>query len=210
LPRRRRLAVVLLVLVPVVITILVMPMAWYARLTLFLPAVGLALAAVTLQVLSGRLRPLVSVGLVAVATISLVLVNVRPNVELLPQESSTTNTNRYWRVLTLGERRRTDIALRADCAEFEQIPSGARVAPGGFNLLHAIVGPGLTRELTDAVVPPATPEQLLAQVRALGATWLVTGVGDAIDQTAAADPRHFVDHGQSCGASHLYEVVEDG
>jgi hypothetical protein len=118
--------------------------------------------------------------------------------------------SRYLRLLAAGEARRTDIALRADCSEFDQIPAGSRVAPGGFNLLHAIVGPELSRELTESVVLAAGPEDLLAQVQAFHATWLVTSVGGPIDRVAVADPGHFADRGQSCGSAHLFELVGGG
>jgi hypothetical protein len=208
--RRRRYAAALLIVVPAVITLLVMPMAWYARLTLFLPAIGLGLSAVALEALARRLRLVAALGLVAVAAISLVLVNVRPNVDLRPQDSSTTSVSRYLRLMAAGEARRTDIALRADCSEFDQIPAGSRVSPGGFNLLHAIVGPELSRELTESVVLAAGPEDLLAQVQAFHATWLVTSVGGPIDRVAVADPGHFADRGQSCGSAHLFELVGGG
>jgi hypothetical protein len=209
LVRRRRAAAVVLVLLPAAVTLLVMPMAWYARLTLFLPAVGLALVAVVLDALRPRLRLVAGLVLVGVAAISLAFVNLRPNLDLSAQDVRPTSTRAYLRFLAADAATRGAVSLNAECAGFAQIPAGARVAPGGFNLLHAAVGHDLSRTLTEAVTDATTPEELVAAMRAQDATWLVTQEDGRLGRLAReAEP--LVDRGEMCQGGHLWELPPGG
>ncbi|HEY3334695.1 MAG TPA: hypothetical protein VGK16_05595 [Candidatus Limnocylindrales bacterium] len=203
---RRRWMALALVVAPAAVTLAVMPMNWYARLTLFVVAVGLALVAIVLDALRPRWRTAGGLVLVAVAAISLVVVNARPNLDLRPQVAKLTNTPAYLRFLLADDETRQAISLRATCVAFNEIPPGARVTPGGFNLLHAAVGPGLDRILTDTVKDVASPEALVAAMDDLGATWLVTRVDDANARLAGSLPGRFRDHGASCEGSRLWEL----
>lgn len=209
LVRNRRVAAVALVLIPAGLTLLVLPMAWYARLTLFLPAVGLALVAVVLDALRPRIRLVAGLALVGVAAISLAFVNLRPNLDLRPQESRLSSTRAYLRLLAADAATREAISLRGTCSGFDQIPAGARVAPGGFNLLHAAVGHDMSRWLTEAVTDAGTPEELVAAMRAQDATWLAASADGRISGLAAQAPE-LVDRGESCQGSHLWELVPGG
>lgn len=210
---RRRWAALGLVVAPAVVTLLVMPMPWYARLTLFLPGVALPLVGVALSSL--RNRSVAAVGgaaLVGIAAISMVFATVIPNVSLRPALSGTPSPLQYLRFILVGsDAERANISLRGECAGFAVIPPGSRVAPGGFNLLHAAIGPDLDRILTDPLGTISGPDDLVAAMRAQGATWLATrGSGDLARYAAAAAPERFTDHGAMCQDGHLWELRPGG
>jgi 4-amino-4-deoxy-L-arabinose transferase-like glycosyltransferase len=210
LAARRSWAVLALVVAPAAVTLAIMPMNWYARLTLFLVAVALALVAVALDALRSRWRTAAGLALVAVAAVSLVFVNARPNLDLRPQVSRISSPGAYLRLLLADDATRQAISLRATCAAFDQIPAGTRVAPGGFNLLHAAVGHRLDRILTDTIEQVDSPEALVAAMDKLGSTWLVTRVDGENARLAAALPNRFRDHGESCEGSRLWELRPAG
>lgn len=212
LVRRRRWGALGLVVAPAVVTLLVMPMPWYARLTLFLPGVALPLAGVAAS--SVRNRSVAAVGgvaLVGIAAISMVLATVLPNVSLRPALSGTASPLQYLRFILVGsDAERANISLRGECAGFAVIPPGSRVAPGGFNLLHGAIGPDLDRILTDPLGQVSSPDALAAAMRTQGATWLATrGSGD-LARYAAAAPDRFIDHGAMCQDGHLWELRPGG
>ena len=203
--RHRRGAALMLVVLPATLTLFVMPMPWYARLTLFLPAVGLALVAVVLDELGSRLRLVAGLVIVGVAAISLTFANIFPNVDLRPQESRTTSFPAYLRLLRSDADQREGISLRAACAAFDQIPAGARVASDGFSLLHAGAGHDMDRVLTESMKGVTTSDELLAKMRVEDADWLVTAGGGPVNKLAARVPE-LEDRGESCEGSHLWRL----
>ncbi len=206
LARRRRMAPLAIVVLPAVVVLLIMPMPWYARLTLFVPGIALPLAAVALDAFHPRLRTVGALVLVAVAAVSLGVANVRPNIDLRPAVRDTGARHYLGLLLDSDAARRSNVSLRAACAGFDVIPAGSRVAPGGFNLLHGVVGPNLDRILTDPLGPVSTPAELADELRRQGATWLVTSLGGGVDQVAAAAPDLFAGHGEICGGARLWEL----
>src|SRR4029079_18809781 len=86
--RRGRWAALAFVVLVAAGTLLTMPMPWYARETLFVPALGAALAAVaasaygTATLLRRRRARVASLGILALASISVVFVNAKPNIAI--------------------------------------------------------------------------------------------------------------------------------
>ena len=210
--RRRQWPALGLVIAPAVVTLLIMPMPWYARLTLFLPAIALALVAVALSTRrAGPIASLGGLGLVGVAAISMVLATALPNISLRPALSGTSSPVQYLRfVLVGGDAERANISLRAECAGFRVIPPSARVAPGGFNLLHGAIGPNLDRILTDPLGEITGPDDLVAAMRGQRATWLATRSTGELARYAAAAPDRFIDHGDICQDGRLWELRPGG
>jgi hypothetical protein len=206
--RRRRWAAVGLVIAPAVVTLLVMPMPWYARLTLFLPGVALPLVAVALS--STRRASIAAVGgaaLVAVAAVSMTLATIVPNISLRPALSGRPTALQYLRFILVGsDAERANVSLRAACAGFGVIPPGDRIAPGGFNLLHGAIGPNLDRILGDVLGDVAGPAALADAMRAQGARWLATRSSGELARIAASAPDLFLDHGDICEDGRLWEL----
>ena len=206
--RRRRLWGLGLVALPALVSLFVMPMPWYARLTLFAPAVALPLGAVALDVLLSwrpRVATLLALAVVAVAAISLAYANVRPNISLRPEVESARSIRGYLGLVLADDDRRRNVGLLAECAGFDVIPAGARVAPGGFNLLHGVVGPALDHVLTDPLPPATSPAELVGAMRARDATWLVTSDGAALDALASTTPE-LTAHGEICQGGRLWSL----
>ena len=89
------------------------------------------------------------------------------------------------------------------------MPPGARVVPGGFNLLHAVAGPNVDRILTEPIGSPAGPEALASAMQAQGAEWLATSGGGRLDALAASAPDLFVGH-DTCGGGRLWQLAPGG
>ena len=214
--RQRRWAALAFVVLVAVATLLVMPMPWYARETLFVPALGAALAAVAASAygtgtqLRARLATLGSLGILGVATISVVYVNAKPNIAVYkPGTTHLASPGQYLRYLLADDKTRADVSLRHECAGFSQIPVGARVVPD-WNLLHGVVGPNLDRVLTDPLglfPDPPSPDDLVSAIQQQNATWLVTTSGSPIDKVAAGAAPALINHGPICQGATLYELA---
>jgi 4-amino-4-deoxy-L-arabinose transferase-like glycosyltransferase len=209
LARRRAVAPIAFVLIPAGITLLTMPMPWYARLTLFLPAVALPLAVVAIDALRPRPATIAGLALVAVAAISLTFANARPNIDIQagnpPKLASVVQYVSF--VLDPNDARRANVSLRADCAGFNVIPPASVVAPGGFNLLHGVVGPNLDRILGDPLPPASDPASLAEAMRITAAGWLVTSSGGSLDSIAASAPDRFRPLGDICQGARLWQLL---
>jgi hypothetical protein len=210
LARRRQLDALALVILPVTITLLVMPMPWYARYTLFLVAIALPLVAVVLSSIRPSLATIAGLGLVGLAAISLAFANLRPNIDLRPAVATVGIRDYLALVFDPDDGRRSNVSLRAECTGFGVIPPGARVVPGGFNLLHAVAGPDFDRILTDSIGAPAGPEELASAMRAQGAEWIATNVGGQLDALAASAPDVFIAHGDMCRGGRLWQLAQGG
>ena len=208
--RRRQLDAVALVIVPATITLLVMPMPWYARYTLFLVAIALPLVALALSTIRPSFATIAGLGLVGLAAVSLAFANIRPNIDLRPAVATVGVRDYLAFVFDPDASRRANVDLRAACAGFSVIPPGARVVPGGFNLLHAVAGPNFDRILVNSVGSPAGPEALASAMRAQGAEWLATSGGGRLDQLAASAPDQFMAHGEMCGGGRLWQLASGG
>jgi hypothetical protein len=99
------------------------------------------------------------------------------------------------------------VSLRKECAGFAQIPPGARVMPGGFNLLHGVVGPSLDRILTEPLPAVHDATELVAALRAQQATWLVTSTDNDADRIAASAGSALIDHGAICQGAELWQLA---
>ncbi len=207
--RRRSLVAVGLVVLPAAFTLLTTPNPWYARYTLFLVALGLALAAVVLARLGRRAWTVGGIALVALAAISLTFANIHPNIDVKAAFGSSTriSARRYLGyVLDPSAARRADVSLRAECARFDVIPPGARVVPGGFNLLHGVAGPNLDRILTDPVADAPDAPALARTMRSLNAEWIVTFTGGRPDRLAESAPGLFIGYGEICRGGRLWQL----
>jgi dolichyl-phosphate-mannose-protein mannosyltransferase len=212
---RRMLDALALVALPAAITLLTMPMPWYARLSLFLPGLALPLVAVALTWVRGRAPVVATAGglvLVGVATISLVFANASPNIDIraaFKDEKHWPGPRQYVTYLLSGAERRADVSLRNECAGWDAIPAGDRVVPA-FNLLHGVAGPDFARILTDPIEQVSTPAELATAMRTDGARWLAAGVDSRLDQLAAADPAAFIARGDVCQGGRLWELAGSG
>lgn len=218
--RRRRWAALAFVVLVAAGTLLTMPMPWYARETLFVPALGAALAAVaasaygTATLLRRRVATVASLAILALASISVVFVNAKPNIAInAPNSTHLASPGQYARYLLASDAVRADVSLRQECAGFDQIPPGARVVPD-WNLLHGVAGPNLDRVLTDPLPALAGPGQsqpkpgsLVAAIRAMDATWLVTTTGSSTDRLAVQEGAALIDHGPICQGAHLWQLA---
>jgi 4-amino-4-deoxy-L-arabinose transferase-like glycosyltransferase len=209
LARRRAVAPIALVLIPAAVTLATMPMPWYARLTLFLPAVALPLAALAIDALRPLLATVAGLALVVAAAVSLTFANARPNIDIQagnpPRLASVGQYVSF--VLTGDDAQRADVSLRAECAGFGAISSGSVVAPGGFNLLHGVVGPSLDHILGEPLAAVTDPDALAAAVRARDADWIVTSSGGDLDAIAASAPDLFKSFGEICQGGRLYQLA---
>ncbi|HEY2917089.1 MAG TPA: hypothetical protein VGI98_07750 [Candidatus Limnocylindrales bacterium] len=218
--RHRRWAALVFVVLVGGATLMTMPMPWYARETLFVPALGAALAAGaataygTTTLLRRRAATVVSLAILALASISVVYVNAKPNIQVLaPGGTHLASPGQYVRYVLADGATRADVSLRKECAGFDQIPAGARVVPGGFNLLHGVVGPNLDRVLTD---PPTfttspTAADVITYMQATQASWIVTSTGSAVDKalqaaTLVRGAGGFTDRGEICQGAHLWQL----
>ena len=210
LARDRRWLPIGLVLVPAAITLVTMPENWYARLTLFVPGLALALTAVALDTLRSRPRVLIAGSLLLLAALSLVIANVRPNVDIRAADGRRVSPLAYIAfVLQPSAEERQMVGLMRACIGFRQVPPGDRVVPGGFNLLHGVVGPDLDRILTDPLPPVSDVELLIAALDDRDAQWMVTNDVGAIPDLAASAPDRLKVRGDICRGARLWERIDD-
>ena len=208
LVRRRRFWGLGLVALPALVSLFVMPMPWYARLTLFAPAIAIPLAAVALDVLATwrpRVATLVALAVVAVATISLVFANVRPNISLRPEVESTRSVRSYLGLVLADEDRRPEHQPAGGVRGLRRHPGRRPRRPGR-------VQPAPRRRRVRArpcpdrpAAPASTPAELVAAMRAREATWLVTSDGGSVDALAATTPE-LTDKGEICQGGHLWSL----
>ena len=212
LARRRRLSALCLVIAPALVTLAALTSPWYARYTLYIPGVALPLAAVALDTMRPRPRTAAAIGLVCLASVSLALANIKPNINIPLARGAIAGPISYARfVLTAPDATRANLSFRARCSGFDAIPPGARVAvSNAFFIPHAVVGPNLDRILTDPMVDLTDAPAVMEAMRARKAGWLVTQSDTNLDRVAASDPTHFVGHGDVCSDGNLWEFRPDG
>jgi hypothetical protein len=208
--RRRRLEVLGFVVLPAVVTLLTMPMAWYARLTLFVPAVAIPLASLAIDRI-GTVRPRlatdIGIALVGLAAFSLAQTNLQPNINVSAAGVRPDSVSDYMGyVLDPDEARRSQVGFRADCAGFEVVPPGERVALGGFNLLHAVARPTMDRILGAEIRRAEDAADLAASMQAQGSLWLVVRPGSRLRGIAEAAPSRFVAYGHVCEDGELWRL----
>jgi hypothetical protein len=209
LVRRRSFAPLILVVLPAAVTLATMPMPWYARLTLFLPAIAAPLALVALDAVPRRAATPAALAIVAVAAVSAGFANIHPNIDISAalgpsQHAGFTNYIRY--ILDPAAERRANVSLRSDCRGFGEIPDGVTVGAAGFNLLHGVVGPSLSRRLSDPIAGSSDAAGLASTARSMGATWIVTSAGGDNETLARGAPDLFIDRGAICQGAHLWQL----
>jgi hypothetical protein len=155
-----------------------------------------------------------TIGLVALATVSLAIATVRPNLTTRYTDANgkrhSFSARGYLEILLeASDERRSRLGLLGDCAGLRVIPAGARVTPAGnkAKLLHSVVGPNLDRILTPPVLRAADAADLAAQMRALGSEWLVAGAGHALGRIADGDPTLFINVGTFCREHTLWRLA---
>ena len=213
LVKRRPWAALLLVVAPVLIALAVLNSAWYARYTLFVPAVALPLAAITLDRLSPVIRTVVGIFLVALASISVVLVNAFPNVTLPMAPASGERAAAYWgAVMNESDPLRDLLAAPPSCRNaIPSLPPGARVAVAKeFFTPHAVVGSDLHATLVEPPPQAADPESLVAKLRERDAGWLVTRRETRLDRMAAQAGDDLVLLGKFCADGRLWQLAGGG
>ena len=205
---RREWAALALVVAPAVLTLVLLTSPWYARYTLFIPALALPLAALALDRIAPLLRTAAAWALVVLSSVSVVLACAYPNNHLLLPPGLGDRASAYVSLVLAGSAEARSISVvRARCRGADVIPPGSQVAVAqGFSLPHAVVGPKLDRVLVQP--PPAALDAraLLAELEASGAGWLVTRRGSLLDATAAATPDAFKPHGRICVDGNLWQV----
>lgn len=223
--RRRAVVPIGLIVLPAIVTILVVPQAWYARLVLYAIAIAYPLAGVAFAWLRSWSHPrpgrqwfatIVTAGVLVLVTISFGITNMRPN---LTDHYTTADGKRHLLtvrkyvaiLLEASDARRAGLGLLGDCSAFRVIPPGSRITPGTNNtgLLHAAVGPpGMDRVLTAPIAGVTTVPELEAAVAQLGTDWLITPTGEPVGAIAAGDPGVFESHGTMCDGATLWRVVK--
>jgi hypothetical protein len=209
LARRRAVAPIAFVVIPAGVTLATMPMPWYARLTLFLPAVALPLAAVAIDALRPPFATIAAFAIVALAAVSLTFANARPNIDIQAGNPPRLASVRQYVSFLLNpdDAARANVSLRAECVRFGVIPPGSIVAPGGFNLLHGVVGPSLERILGDPLPAASDAPSLAGALRARGVGWLVTSSGGGPDSIAMSAPDRFRPLGEICQGGRLWQLL---
>jgi len=208
--RSRRWQALILVVAAGVVGYVALPSAWYARYTLFLPGLALALAAVALTSVRARPASLAGLLLVGLAAISLAFVNLAPNIQMpLPHGRIARVTGYVAFVLTAPAAQRAEVDIARDCRKFDTLPSGAIVAAThAYFAPHAIVGQELQRILAAPIESTTSAADLIAAMQERGAQWLVTStVDDGVTSVAAADPSHFEPHGGVCTRGRLWRFI---
>jgi hypothetical protein len=200
-----------LVLIPALVGVLVLSSPWYARYTLFVVGLGWALAAIALQAIGSRARTGLAVAVLALASTSLLLANVYPNVFIasLPSGGPERALAYLSLVLSGSEADRSTIHLRDRCAGSAVIPDGSTVLVAeGYFLPHAVVGPNLERTLAQPPVPGAMPwSALLDRMRESGAGWLVTRRLTLLDELVASRPESFALRGRLCHGGRIWQLA---
>jgi hypothetical protein len=209
LVRRRPWAEMLLVVAPVVLALVVLNSPWYARYTLFVPALALPLAAITLDRLTPALRTAAGIVLVVLASISVVLVSAFPNVALPRGPAGSGRAAAYWgAVLDDSAPLRDLLAAPPRCRDaMTVLPPGARVAVAkAFFTPHAVVGSDLHATLVEPPPRAADPASLVAQLRERDAGWLVTRRASQLDRAASQAGNDLILQGDFCADGRLWQV----
>ena len=152
LVRRRPWPALLLVIAPVFLALAVLTSPWYARYTLFVPAVALPLAALTLDRLTPVMRTAAGIVLVGLAAISVVMVSAFPNVPLPIAPAGPERAAAYWgAVFDESDPLRAALAAPPSCRDaLPELPPGARVAVAkSIFTPHAVVGSDLHATLVE-------------------------------------------------------------
>lgn len=206
LARRRSYAALALVVAPVAVTLILLTSRWYARYTLFMPLVALALAAVALDLAPRGWRTTAITALVVLSVVSSVLTNVHPNVPT--GDGELLSPDAYLALVVGGSHReRMNIGRRAACAGLRDVPRGARVVVArNYFLPHAAAGPRMNRILTAALPLLRTSAKLRRAMDARHATWLLVNRATDADRAAARD-RAFIDYGPVCANGHLWRYL---
>jgi hypothetical protein len=200
--RRRQLLPLAIVIVPVSIALLVMPMSWFARLTLFIVPPVFALAAVAISRIPQKRATLVVAVVVAVLGLrSLAVATISGNFDGLGSGREQVS------VVTADDISRHAIGLWATCSGLNAIPAGAHVETIGYNLVGLVAGQQFEHILADPVADTTNPGALLASLRAVGATHVVIdGQAQAV-AAAAKDPADFSPLGETCGL-RIYALAQ--
>jgi 4-amino-4-deoxy-L-arabinose transferase-like glycosyltransferase len=208
LVRGRRYAPVVLLVVPALVTLSTMPMSWWPRLTLFVPLIVLALAAVALT----RLPRLAASGLgalvVVATTVSLWVATAHGNAAVQDQQGLP-SLPAMIRLVGSSLDERQDLGFWRQCRTLRTIPPGSRVAWDDFNLLHAIAGPRSDRFALAPVVPTTDPANLLRQARDMRADYLLLHDTGFSLVAAKRDPAAFTIVGPGCWATQIVAVSPD-
>lgn len=198
LARSRRISPVLGVFVPAAVTLLMMPMGWWPRLTLFVVVAALTLAAVSLTRLDRRVGLAVGIVVALLATASLGVATYSANVKARASGSGPVRIPQLVRLVRADAETRANLGLWAECRAFSMLPAGAVIATDGFNLLHVVVGPNLAHVLAAPIKPTSDPADLLRQARSVGATHLAIMSTGASAAAVRADTRAFELLGDAC------------
>jgi hypothetical protein len=207
--RSRRWRALSLIVASAVVGYVVLPSAWYARYTLFMPGLALSLAAVALGNLRARPASLAGFLLVGLAAISLAAANLVPNISIPLHSGGVARVTEYVVfVLTAPDSQRSRVDLAKRCRQFDALPTGETVAvTRSYSVPHAVVGQELERILAQPFDDPTSDAELLGSMRARAAQWLVTNRDDGENVIALADPAHFVPYGRVCNKGLLWRFV---
>ena len=212
LVRRRPWPALLLVIAPVFLALAVLTSPWYARYTLFVPAVALPLAALTLDRLTPVMRTAAGIVLVGLAAISVVMVSAFPNVPLPIAPAGPERAAAYWgAVFDESDPLRVALAAPPSCRDaLPELPLGARVAVAqSFFTPHAVVGSDLQATLVEPPPSAADPESLVAQLRDRDAGWLVTERESRLDRIASQAGGDLILQGDFCADGRLWQLRQE-
>lgn len=208
LVRGRRFAGLLLLVMPAAITLVVMPMAWWARYTLFVPVVALGLAAVALTRLP-RLGGVMSMALVVLATSVSVWVATAHGNAIVEDGKGLPTLSAMIRLVRASPEERHNLGFWRQCASLATIPPGSRVAWDDFNMLHAIAGPRSDRFALEPIVPTSDPADLLRQASELDADYFLLHDDGVSLAAARQEPAAFTVVGPGCLSTQIVAVSPD-
>lgn len=187
------------------VTLLIMPMGWWPRYTLFFLVLVAALAAVAVSRLPRLPSRVVVAAIVVLVSVSVQITAGRSN--LLPGPGSTQpQAVALARIMAAGGPLRLDLGLWEVCSRVTGLPDGARVAVDGFALVHAVIGRALNRTSLPPIDMSPDPTVLAQQLHEVRATHLILASWSDALPGVTNRPDLFPPLGLTCRSAQVYQV----
>jgi hypothetical protein len=205
---RRRFAPLVLLALPAALTLVTMPMSWWARLTLFVPLLVVGLAAVALTRLPRPAAGALGALIVLATTASLGVATAHGNA-YVQQGRSLPSLSVMLRLVRASAEERGSLGIWGECASLAAIPPGSRVAWDSFNMLHAIAGHRYDRFAIAPITATSDSSSLFEQARALDVDILLLHDAGVSLRAATRDPQRFTILGPGCRGTQIVAVSQD-